>query len=139
MAPLPSSGPLSINDIRVELGQSQANSSLRSLSNLAGFSTPDAISEFYGYSPLNYNFFYLVNAIAEDPTSACRLEGEVIQVYFAGSGGGEACPALTQTVYQDPGLTTPFYGENAFWNAPNCGAWYYILTDGFIEGVGDCG
>jgi hypothetical protein len=139
MAPLPPSGPLSINDIRIELGQAQANSSLRALSNLAGFSTPDAISEFYGYPPLNYNFVYLVNRIADNPENACRLEGEVIQVFFAGSGGGEACPSLTQTLYSDSGLSFPFYGENAFWYAPNCGAWYYIQTDGFIEGTGSCG
>jgi len=136
---LQTGGQISINDIRVELGQAQANSSLRSLSSLAGKSTPDAMSEFYGYSAVNYNFVYLVNAIAEDPTGACRLEGEVIQVYFSGSGGNQACPSLSQTLYQDPSLTTPFYGENAFWNAPNCGAWYYILTNGFIEGTGACG
>jgi hypothetical protein len=46
--PLPSSGQLSINQIRNELGTS--NGSLRTLSAQAGFSTPDRISEFYGYS-----------------------------------------------------------------------------------------
>jgi len=45
---LPSSGQLSINQIRNEIGTS--NGSLRYLSSLAGFSTPDAISDFYGYS-----------------------------------------------------------------------------------------
>jgi len=48
---LPSSGnPLSFNQIRTELGLSQSNSSLRSMSNQAGKSTPDAVSEFYGFS-----------------------------------------------------------------------------------------
>lgn len=47
---LPSTGPLSFNQIRTELGTAQANSSLRSLSSCAGFSTPDAVSEFYGFS-----------------------------------------------------------------------------------------
>ena len=42
---LPSSGPLSIDDIRTELGSSSG--SLRTLSAAAGKSTPDAISEFY--------------------------------------------------------------------------------------------
>ena len=46
---LPSSGPLSIGDIRTELGSSSG--SLRTLSAAAGKSTPDAISEFYGYPP----------------------------------------------------------------------------------------
>lgn len=45
---LPSSGPLSIGQIRTELGSSSG--SLRTLSAAAGKSTPDAISEFYGYS-----------------------------------------------------------------------------------------
>lgn len=45
---LPTSGPLGISDIRTELGTS--NGSLRDLSDLAGFTTPDAMSEFYGYS-----------------------------------------------------------------------------------------
>ena len=47
---LPSSGSLSISAIKTELGSS--SNSLRTLSGLAGFSTPDAISEFYGYSAL---------------------------------------------------------------------------------------
>ena len=46
--PLPSSGAISISQIRTELGTS--NGSLRALSSLAGFSTPDAMSEFYNYS-----------------------------------------------------------------------------------------
>jgi hypothetical protein len=47
---LPISGALSISQIKTELGS--ASNSLRTLSGLAGFSTPDAISEFYGYSSL---------------------------------------------------------------------------------------
>lgn len=45
---LPSSGAISISQIRTELGTSDG--SLRNLSSLAGKSTPDAMSEFYGYS-----------------------------------------------------------------------------------------
>ena len=47
---LQSSGPISLEDIATELGVSTTNMSLRSLSNAAGFATPDAISEFYGYA-----------------------------------------------------------------------------------------
>lgn len=50
---LPTSGPLSMNAIAQELLQVHDFTtpySLRTLSNYAGFSTPDAISEFYGYS-----------------------------------------------------------------------------------------
>lgn len=45
---LQSSGPISINDIRNELGTSDG--SLRALSASAGKSTPDGMNEFYGYS-----------------------------------------------------------------------------------------
>ena len=45
---LPPSGPISINQIRTELGTSSG--SLRTLSSLAGFTTPDRMSDFYGYS-----------------------------------------------------------------------------------------
>ena len=47
--PLQSSGAISISQIRTELGSSSY--SLRTLSAAAGKSTPDAMSEFYGYSP----------------------------------------------------------------------------------------
>lgn len=45
---LPSSGQISISQIRTELGTSSG--SLRTLSSLAGFSTPDRMSDFWGYS-----------------------------------------------------------------------------------------
>ena len=47
---LPTSGPLSINDIRVELAASATNQSLGTFSDTAGFAAPDAISDFYGFS-----------------------------------------------------------------------------------------
>ena len=47
---LQSSGPISLTDIATELGVSTTNISLRSVSLAAGFATPDAFSEFYGYS-----------------------------------------------------------------------------------------
>lgn len=45
---LPTSGPISISQIKAELGS--GSNSLRELSAAAGKSTPDAMSEFYGYS-----------------------------------------------------------------------------------------
>jgi len=45
---LQSSGAISISDIKTELGST--DNSLRALSNSAGFTTPDSMSEFYGYS-----------------------------------------------------------------------------------------
>ena len=51
---VPSSGQLrEYADIGVELGVAQSNVSLRGMSQTAGFSTPDAMSEFYGYSAVS--------------------------------------------------------------------------------------
>ena len=47
---LPTTGPLSLNDIKVELGASSNNVSLGAMSDTAGFTAPDKVSEFYGYS-----------------------------------------------------------------------------------------
>lgn len=45
---LPTSGPLGFSDIASELSLSLSNLSLRSMSNTVGFSTPYAVSDFYG-------------------------------------------------------------------------------------------
>jgi hypothetical protein len=50
---LPASGPISGSQIGTELGD-VAPYSLRSMSAAAGFSTPDAMSEFYSFSDLNF-------------------------------------------------------------------------------------
>lgn len=47
---LPSSGQLGFSSIAGELSISLSNVSLRNMSSTAGFSTPDYVSEFYGYS-----------------------------------------------------------------------------------------
>jgi len=131
---LQTSGPLSINDIRVELGQAQANSSLRSLSALAGKSTPDAISEFYGYSNVTSTSVFLVEPGVSDGREACSVSGGEFQVWWAGPG----CPGSTNTFYTDPGLTTPFDGQYLWWKSYECNAIYYIMDNGFIEGYGPC-
>lgn len=142
---LPSSGPLSINDIRIELGQAQANSSLRSLSSLAGFSTPDAISEFYGYSPsLGYRTFSIVNS----PTSSgevCSTKAEDdLTLYYAETGGdgSPGCPSAGVYLWEDTSLSVAFDGKNSYWYSNQCNAGYYIVTVGdlpnFIEGITPC-
>lgn len=54
---LPGSGQLSLGDIAGELGVSLSSVSLRSMSSTAGFSTPDAVTEFYGYSNVTYTYY----------------------------------------------------------------------------------
>lgn len=60
---IPSSGPLSLYaTIGVELGVTQSNVSLGSMSDSAGFTKPDNMSEFYGYSPIPQIIEYMVVA-----------------------------------------------------------------------------
>ena len=57
---LPGSGPLSIGEIRDEqlnYGGFSSTFSLRQLSLNAGFTTPDSVSEFYGYDALTYTYY----------------------------------------------------------------------------------
>ena len=56
---LQSSGPIKISEIKAELGSS--DNSLRSLSSDAGFSKPDAMSEFYGYSFSSFSNDYALD------------------------------------------------------------------------------
>ncbi len=56
---LQSSGAISISDIKTELGSS--SNSLRTLSAAAGFSTPDAMSEFYGYTNSSWTNDYALD------------------------------------------------------------------------------
>ena len=76
---LPSSGPLSIGDIKTELGSSSG--SLRTLSAAAGKSTPDAISEFYGYQPLLVDYLVVAGGGAGGFSSFTN------QTFPAGGGG----------------------------------------------------
>ena len=107
---LPSSGEISIADIRTEV--SSVSGSLRALSNLAGKSSPDAMSEFHGYS-------HLV-AFSSSSTSTFN------QVCpFNGSN-----PSLNQTYYHDGLVGDPSAGDNVYSNASGTNAlaqgYYYI-------------
>jgi hypothetical protein len=74
--PLPSSGQISINDIRNEIGTSDGR--LRTLSRDAGFSSPDAMSEFYGYDA------YSLYAFSWQPAGPCNYE--YYSVYIRANG-----------------------------------------------------
>lgn len=50
-AGIPASGQITMYQIAFEMGLSTTNISLRNISSVAGFSSPDAITDFYGYVP----------------------------------------------------------------------------------------
>ena len=143
--PLPSSGTLSLNDIRVELGLAQSNVSLRSMSNTAGFSTPDAVSEFYGYPPTpNYRTFAIVNSPTTSGEVCSIRDADNLTLYFeeAGGDGSPGCPSTGVYVFEDPGLTIAFDGQESWWYSNQCNAGYYIITNSgkknYIEGISPC-
>lgn len=65
---IPCSGPISMSMIHDAVGN--GSYSLRSLSAAVGFSTPDAMSEFYCYNPVTYNYYSTL--IQNDPCYTSR-------------------------------------------------------------------
>lgn len=104
---LPTSGPLSFSAIANELGTPLSNVSLRGMSNSAGFSIPDAVSEFYDYSGgglIEVNWGY----------SSRRIESSCFAfptTFYADS----TSPMTATVVYTDAAGTTPgfigFYSD----------------------------
>jgi hypothetical protein len=112
---LPGSGQLSLGDIAGELGLSLSNLSLRDMSDTAGFSTPDAVSEFYGYGSITYTYYAYY--AAGDP---CNFEYYDIYlgsdgVYYALLSGDVYDPMYNSTtdwyefLYYQPGLDLNIY------------------------------
>ena len=80
---VPSSGALGLySDIGVELGVPQSNVSLGAMSDSAGFSAPDAMSDFYGYVDAIAPSV-ITNAINSIGTNSLRANGNVTS-----DGGG---------------------------------------------------
>jgi hypothetical protein len=110
--PLPCSGEIKISQIRSELGS--ASGSLRTLSSLAGKSTPDAMSEFYCYSNLTYtfygNYYYL------DPCSG------LIDIYYGSNGRWYRTPDGV-TFIDTTGSFASLYSYFDPWN------YYYVYNN----------
>jgi hypothetical protein len=90
--PLQSSGAISISQIRNELNPVYGSSySLRQLSAWASKSTPDAMSEFYGYNaspPSTFTFSY-TNYVGENGTFEYRIgQGSYISTTISSTVSG---------------------------------------------------
>jgi hypothetical protein len=132
---LQSSGAISIDNIRTELGQAQANSSLRTLSSLAGKSTPDAMSEFYGYSNVTataYTFYVGDGGVGySDWTQACGEAYDPVTLYSSSTS-----LAVGVILYKGSDLQNIQNGEGLWWKSGN--SVYEIRTDGSIQSVRGC-
>ena len=112
---LPGPGvPLSINMIRNELGTSSG--SLRYLSSLAGFSTPDAISEFYNYSSgytLDVTLYTLISGVQPQFEYYNSNSGYNVYVDIYNPGGSlsgiQAGNSFDQLAYVNSAYTQDIY------------------------------
>lgn len=100
---LPTTGPLSLNDIRIEIGASSTNVSLGGMSDTAGFSAPDAITDFYGFSS-GLNVIYITALTSRNATGMCGTSTSVTAFYH---DGASAMPIVGDTIYSDSSGTTP--------------------------------
>jgi hypothetical protein len=110
---LPGSGEIRFSSIATELGVALSNVSLRSMSAAAGKSSPDGMTEFYGYSaitPISASYAYSVGTCTGDsftiyvnssavvgPSSFATsgtimvTDNDVIEVYVTSGTKGLAC------------------------------------------------
>ena len=94
-------GNISLNSIKNETNSSNitwSNTSLRSVSSLAGKSIPDAMSEFSGYSHIITNTYSATGTNAQWGKGSRRRVGRVITSYYIGSAqgsGGTPSPLST--------------------------------------------
>lgn len=122
---LPTSGPLSMSMIANEQGVSLSNVSLRSMSATAGFTIPDAISEFYGYSFSTVTAFGLSVGYL-DAGSACSAGAwDVIRYH----DGVDLFPNVNDKVYTDSAGTTLFNGQNLFYAMGDSGNQFDMSAD----------
>ena len=123
---LPSSGQISISQIRNELNPVYGSSySLRQLSSWAGKSTPDAMSEFWGYSPthdVTITFYY--------PSYV----GCYNNYYFAATSNEALSTNLTITMYWYGDLGGAFNGSVTIYSGAACGSNYYVNSGGVYCG-----
>jgi len=113
---LPSSGQLGINRIRIELGASATNQSLRAFSSTVGFSSPDKITDFYGYTaPEAY-----VGSTFQSGTKFICTQARNTTFYHDGTG---TFPVVSDTIYTDFAKTT---NAGSGYSRVNVG---YILTN----------
>lgn len=141
---LPSSGQLSFSDIAEAVGASTPYS-LRSMSSSAGFSSPDSVSDFYGYSPGGSLILFFISSPVNDPSKICQDGLSCCAPVW--HNGVNSLPEIGDIVYEDSSGTTPllpfkddvFFGMNEF-ECEIALSWFKISgeEDGQVIDVGFC-
>ena len=131
---LPTTGPLSLNDIRIEIGASSTNVSLGAMSDTAGFSAPDAITDFYGYSASSCTSFLTNTTNTRNP---CTLNSSNATYYH---NGASTYPANGDTIYTNSSCTTTAGAKNRRWffSSNSGGGTYLTNSSGVVTSVGIC-
>lgn len=107
---LPSTGTaFGLGDLADEFGIAQTNVSLRGRSDAAGFATPDALSEFAGFTHNSYSFS--VGGPEINPLDACIVTPRDVTIY----GSNSTFDSNTR-FWEDAGFVTPFEGLDAWWS-----------------------
>jgi len=107
---LPSTGTaIGLGDLADEFGIAQSNISLRGRSDAAGFETPDAISEFAGFT--HNSFSFSVGGPDITSTDACIVTPRDVTIY-----GNNSTFDLNTRFWDDDGFTTPFEGLDSWWS-----------------------
>ena len=131
---LQGSGQISMNDIRVELGQSQGNNSLDYMSQLVGKTAPHAMSEFYGFSNVTLTEETITSGIP-DQGLACQY-GPMLSTQTVYSTTRPI--SVGGYVYANSTGTQPLgQGDNWFYDVVNNQA-AFILNDGYVQEVVRC-
>lgn len=141
---LPTSGPLSFSMIAEQL-QLSSPYSLRNMADIAGFSTPNTVSEFYGYDPGSDPILFFISSPVNDPAKICIEKTNCCTSVW--HNGTNLFPEVGNIVYEDASGTIPlspfedniFFGMNEF----ECGvalSWFKLSSegDGLVIDVGSC-
>tara|TARA_B110001452_G_C15122350_1_gene391193 strand:- start:507 stop:917 length:411 start_codon:yes stop_codon:yes gene_type:complete len=101
---LQSSGQIEMSEIAAELGESLSNVSLGTMSDDAGLSAPDQMSDFYGYSHSSSSSF---SSSKRGSTSNTACGSLVNQTYYHnnGSGGSSTYVDVNDYVYFDSNMS----------------------------------
>ena len=133
---LQSSGRIEMSEIAAEMGESLSNVSLGSMSDDAGFSAPDKMSDFYGHSNVTYSTF-TGSFRANNSSVVCGYSVNRTYYHNNGSGGADTYVAINDYVYSDTGLSNKLAGGYYKVNTPDFD-WIRVNGFGRVYQTGIC-
>ena len=126
-------GPISMRDIADELGVNPNTSiSLGAMSNAAGFTGSDSMSEFYGYDDNPVNWTSFTSKRRNSTSSASCAETLTFTLYHDGSF---TVPQINDRLYTtQTGTATPTSGYYGWF-----GSAFFVSNAGYVISQTSCG